>query len=166
MSFTTEPTGLSVEFDSTAADSDGTIATYAWSFGDGGTSTQQDPTHLFPATANYNVQLTVTDNQGGQTTASQQVSVTNLPPTADFTSTSSGLTLNVTATANDADGTVASYDWDWGDGTAHGTGASSSHPYATAGTKTVTLTVTDNHGVETEVVKDVTVSLAPHGRRC
>ena len=82
----------------------------------------------------------------------------NQPPTADFTSTSSGLTLNVIATANDTDGNVASYDWDWGDGTAHGTGASTSHPYATAGTKTVTLTVTDDDGAETEVVKQVTVS--------
>ncbi len=40
----------------------------------------------------------------------------NQPPTADFTSTTSGLTADFTSTSTDADGTIACYAWDFGDG--------------------------------------------------
>ena len=50
---------------SSSTDPDGTVAGYAWSFGDGGTSTAVDPSHRYAAAGTYHVTLTVTDNQGG-----------------------------------------------------------------------------------------------------
>jgi PKD repeat protein len=71
-------------------DSDGTIASYAWNFGDG-TSPQSGTTptvlHVFPdnpdlrcVNATYAVQLTVTDDKGESSSTSQQVTVIESPP--------------------------------------------------------------------------------------
>ena len=43
---------------------DGTIVSWAWTFGDGGTSTAQNPSHTYAAPGVYTVHLTVTDNTG------------------------------------------------------------------------------------------------------
>ena len=67
----------SCSFDgSTSTDSDGTVASYAWDFGDGGTASTQKPTHAYTSTGTYTVKLTVTDNDGGTDSVSHQVSVT------------------------------------------------------------------------------------------
>ncbi len=57
-------TGLSVAFTDTSTDADGTIVGWSWDFGDGTTSSEQNPTHLFPAADTYHVLLTVTDDDG------------------------------------------------------------------------------------------------------
>jgi PKD repeat protein len=64
----TSPTaGTAVQFDASASsDPDGTIISYAWSFGDGGTATGAVVSHSYAATGSYTAQLTVTDN-GGKT---------------------------------------------------------------------------------------------------
>src|SRR3954468_24682119 len=56
---------LSVSFSSAgSSDPEGTTLTYAWDFGDGGTSTQANPTHRFTTNGSYQVKLTVTDAGG------------------------------------------------------------------------------------------------------
>src|SRR4029077_10739494 len=93
-SFTRSCNGLTCAFTSTSSDPDGTVASYAWTFGDGATSTAQNPSHSYGAGGTYTVTLRVTDNQGAQsTTASQSVTVTppNQPPMASFTRSCSGL---------------------------------------------------------------------------
>ena len=47
-----------------SSDPDGTVASYAWTFDDGNTSTEANPTHTYGADGTYTVELTVTDNQG------------------------------------------------------------------------------------------------------
>ena len=131
---------------STSKDVDGTIASYAWSFGDGATGTGATAQHTYAAAGTYTVGLTVTDDRGGTATATpQQVTVVaNQAPTASFTHTQAFLDLSVDATASsDPEGPLTSYAWNFGDGTT-GTGATAQHSYATAGNYTVTLTVTDN----------------------
>jgi chitodextrinase len=58
-------TGLPIQFDgSTSSDPDGTVVSYLWSFGDGGSATGARPTHAFALDGLYTVTLTVTDNSG------------------------------------------------------------------------------------------------------
>ncbi len=54
--------------------------TYAWDFGDGGTSTQASPSHSWPNLGNFTVKLTVTDKDGGVGTASVVVTIQNRAP--------------------------------------------------------------------------------------
>lgn len=82
----------------------------------------------------------------------------NQSPTADFSTSTNGLTANFDASASsDADGSVVAYAWNFGDGT-NGSGVSPSHAYAASGTYTVTLTVTDNEGATDSFTQSVTVS--------
>ncbi|MEW5826281.1 MAG: PKD domain-containing protein [Candidatus Bipolaricaulota bacterium] len=80
-SFTFSPTtvhaGTVVQFDGQASsDPDGSIASYAWSFGDGGTGSGALTSHAYAATGTYTVQLTVTDNGGRTASTSKTLSVT------------------------------------------------------------------------------------------
>src|SRR6266446_1585927 len=64
--FTFSCSALSCNFTSTSSDPDGSIASYSWTFGDGGTSTAANPSHAYTAAGSYTVSLRVTDNQGAQ----------------------------------------------------------------------------------------------------
>ena len=160
--FTATPSPLAVSVDgSTSSDPDGTIASYAWNFGDGGTATGATANHTYTAPGTFTVALTVTDNGGATNTTSRQVTITaNQNPVAAFTSTSNALVLSVNGSASsDPDGTVASYAWNFGDG-GTATGATATHTYATPGTYTVGLTVTDNLGATNATSQQVTVTPA------
>ena len=47
-----------------SSDPDGTVASYAWDFGDGSTGTGATPTHTYAAAGTFTVSLTVTDDGG------------------------------------------------------------------------------------------------------
>ena len=81
----------------------------------------------------------------------------NVAPTANFSSSTSGLTANFTDSSSDSDGSVASRSWNFGDSTTS-TATNPSKTYAAAGTYSVSLTVTDNGGATNTVTKAVTVA--------
>ncbi|GGE83607.1 collagenase ColA [Priestia taiwanensis] len=66
--------GISFKSDG-SKDEDGKIASYAWNFGDGKTSTEANPTHAYSKEGTYTVTLTVTDDKGASTTAETKVTV-------------------------------------------------------------------------------------------
>jgi subtilase family serine protease len=67
--------GLSANFTDSSTDSDGTIASHAWTFGDGRTSTAANPSHSYAAAGTYNVTETVTDNGGASNAKTLPVTV-------------------------------------------------------------------------------------------
>src|SRR6266516_4523282 len=159
--FSSSCSALTCSFTSTSSDPDGSIASYSWAFGDGATSTVQNPSHSYAAAGSYNVTLTVTDNQGATNAVSHSVTVAagTQPPVAAFSSSCRALTCSFTSTGSDPDGSIASYSWAFGDG-ATSTVQNPSHSYAAAGSYTVTLTVTDNQGATNAVSHSVTVTAA------
>ncbi|NYD79162.1 PKD domain-containing protein [Arthrobacter cupressi] len=78
--FTSTVTNLAVAFNGSGSnDPDGTIASYAWTFGDGGTAGTVSPNHSYAAAGTYPVTLTVTDDDGDTGTLTQDVTVTEPP---------------------------------------------------------------------------------------
>jgi subtilisin family serine protease len=84
---------------------------------------------------------------------------TNSPPTANFTSSCSGLTCNFADASSDPDGAADLQSWSWtfGDGSTS-TLRNPSHSYAVGGTYNVSLQVTDSSSQSSTVNKNVTVS--------
>jgi PKD repeat protein len=155
--------GKPVSFDgSTSADPDGSIASYAWNFGDGSAAgSGATPTHAYASASTYTVTLTVTDSSGLTATTTQGVTVDELP-TAGITVTTAHPAKNVPVQFNgtpskDIDGSIVTYGWSFGDGSAAGSGATPKHTYTRAGTFTVTLIVTDSAGFVASITTSVKV---------
>ncbi|HDP93955.1 MAG TPA: PKD domain-containing protein [Candidatus Aminicenantes bacterium] len=160
--FTFSVADLNVSFTDTSSDSDGTVEAWAWDFGDGATSSAQNPEHNYAAAGTYSVGLTVTDNDGATDTVIHNVTVEsttpeNQPPSAAFTFAVADLNVTFTDASSDSDGTVEAWAWNFGDG-ATSSAQNPEHNYAAAGTYSVGLTVTDNEGATDTVIHDVTVS--------
>lgn len=75
--FSDTTSGLTANFTDSSTDSDGTIASRSWNFGDGGTSTTTNPSHTYTAAGTYTVSLTVTDNDGATNTKTASVTVSS-----------------------------------------------------------------------------------------
>ncbi|MBO1031371.1 PKD domain-containing protein, partial [Tessaracoccus sp. SD287] len=163
--FTTVTDDLTATFDGSASsDSDGTIATYSWNFGDGSTGTGAKPEHTYALPGTYPVSLTVTDDRGATATTEAPVVVRapNEVPVANFSFAADFLQLSFDGTAStDPDGTIESYSWAFGDGSV-GTGATAQHKYTAAGQYDVTLTVTDDRGGSSIKTTSVTVEAPPN----
>jgi len=79
-SFTYTANNLTVSFDASGStDPDGTIASYSWNFGDGGTGSLVKVNHTYSTAGTYLVTLVVTDNLGATGSQAQNVSVTSPP---------------------------------------------------------------------------------------
>ncbi|MEM7220381.1 MAG: PKD domain-containing protein [Pseudomonadota bacterium] len=159
------PVGIS--FDATASvDPDGSITSYAWTFGDGNIGAGPTPSHTFgPGT--WTVTLTVTDNDGAQHSVSMDVIGNQAPVPAFSVDNPIGLvphSITVDASSStDPDApadSIASYSWNFGDGTT-ASGVSASNTYTTAGIYIVTLTVTDSRGESASTTQQVVANLPP-----
>ncbi|MEO2144589.1 MAG: PKD domain-containing protein, partial [bacterium] len=145
--------------------STGVVTSYAWAFGDGATSTLQNPSHVYSVAGTYSVSLTVTGPGGSDTlTRTNYIDVTEPAPVAGFSGTPTSGTSPLTVAFSDAStGVVSSYAWAFGDG-GTSTIQNPSHIYTSAGIYTVSLTVTGPGGVDTATEVDyVTVTDPPGG---
>ena len=141
---------LQCTFDSaSSSDSDGSIASVAWQFGDGATSQNPLNIHNYASSGEYQVTLVVTDNEGSQDSAVTTVTVRdgnqNQAPIARFSFASNNLEVSFTDASTDDSG-VTSHGWIFGDGQVSAK-ANPKHVYSQAGTYTVKLTVTDQQGL-------------------
>ncbi|MGZ4072395.1 MAG: PKD domain-containing protein, partial [Bacteroidia bacterium] len=143
--YTPDATGNGVTFNGSST---GTGSAYAWDFGDGLTSTLQNPHHVFGANGTFHVCMTVsspTDSTCSSTTC-QNVTVSGLC-SANFYVTMDSLAFDSTYfiySYASGSGTI-SYLWDFGDGSTS-TLAYPTHTYATSGPFYICLTVSDGIG--------------------
>lgn len=136
---------LDVAFTDTSVAGPSPITAYVWDFGDGTTSTLQNPSHTFAA-GTYTLSLTVTAQDGQYDTRTRTAYiVADTAPTASFDAApvSGYAPLAVQFTDTSAPGTqpITQWAWDFGDGAAS-TAQNPSHTYTSAGSFTVALTVT------------------------
>ncbi|HLP71739.1 MAG TPA: PKD domain-containing protein [Bacteroidales bacterium] len=123
---------------------------YNWKFGDGSTSVTRDPAHTYSSIGTFTVRLTVS-NQACTDSIKHNVSVTPIPPVADFAPLASGcaplaITLNNTSLNTDTPGTT--FYWSFGDGSVS-TARNPTYTYFDAGAYRIELTVTGPGGVST-----------------
>jgi len=133
---------------------------YTWNFGDGVTSTEPKPLHIFNQKGVYTVSLTVNSSTGCSATVSQTDYLNVASFKTDFAvqkSTCQNDTLTFTNTSN---AVATKTTWDFGDGV-QAEGANVKHAYKTAGDKTVTLTNYYNSCQET-VQKTITINPLPN----
>jgi PKD repeat protein len=163
---TTGNAPLSVSF--TGSATGGTAPySYSWNFGDGSTSTAQNPGHTYNSAGTYTAALTVTDSSAPAKTATSNVTVTvsavgnPLMATASATPTSGQVPLNVAFTGTATGGSPPySYSWNFGDGSAS-TAQNPGHTYNSAATYTATLTVTDSSAPAKTATSSVTITASP-----
>lgn len=135
--FTSTDSLLTVNFNEQSGPS---ATAFLWDFGDGNTSTQSNPTHVYASPGVYTVCLTVTDSCGTDSTCQ---SITVCPtPAAAFSGQGSQLSYNFTDNSPSA---ASSWLWDFGDGNVS-TQQNPSHTYAIPGNYTVCLTITNACG--------------------
>jgi len=146
--------GEGVSFSESATDAGSDTLSYSWSFGDTGTSTEQNPTHTYIDEGTYTVTLTVNDGDASNVDT-MTVTVNNVEPVVeagDDQTVDEGdlVTINPTFTdAGNSDTHTATINWD--DSNTDNLGPvtspiSKTHTYTDDGIYTVTLTVTDNDG--------------------
>lgn len=133
---------------SASEDSDGSIVSYSWSVSDGSTHSGESFTHSLSNGGTFEVTLTVTDNLGGDATASKDVNVlNNQAPVSSFVcnSTSPNVINCDGGQSLDNDGIITSFSWSLSDGSTH-SGSSFTHTLINGGSYNVTLAVTDDLG--------------------
>jgi PKD repeat protein len=119
--------------------------TFSWDFGDGGSSTLQNPTYQYSSDGSYTATFTVTDDKGGSDTDTASVTVSTPGLVASADGPDNGCTGESVSFTGGATGgcTPYSYSWGFGDG-GTSTQQNPSHTYSSPGVYTVTLTVTDD----------------------
>jgi PKD repeat protein len=151
----------SITFSATGSDVDGDALTYAWDFGDGNVSSEQNPVHAFADVGTHTATVTVTDPAGATGSATVIVTISKSPTARLTTSDVVGFgSLPLTFDASfstDPENSIASYTWDFGDGTPVGHTQIISKIYDEPGTYTVTLTVTDDVGITSTLQRIVEV---------
>ena len=150
-----------------STDADGTIASYAWTFGDNTSGTGATPSKTYATAGAYTATLTVTDDKGATATSTATVTITaagggggaTLPvakANGPYTATA-GVAVTLTSAGST---NATSYSWSLGNGQT-ATGASPSVTYTAAGTYTITLTASGAGGLTSTATTTIAVAAAP-----
>ncbi len=136
---------------------------WLWDFGDGTTSSLQNPTHVYSAAGPYTVKLMTASESGCYSDVfTKIVEVHELPQVAFSTNPTvcEQRAVNFTNQSTSADGEIASLLWDFGDGSTS-TDANPFHTYTKAGTYNIKLTVTTTFGCVSNLEKSLKVNELP-----
>ena len=146
---------LTVNFGSNYSYGSGaTIATYQWTYGDGGNSTAPTPTHTYNNPGTYQAILTITTSNGCTKKDTIYIHV-GIHPTASFTISPVNVCVHQhVLTVNNSTG-ATNYLWYWGDGTPGDTTFNGNHTYNTSGVYTVKLIAFNNGCPDSMVLTNV-----------
>ncbi len=161
--------GENIQFYSGSSDPDNDDIFFYWTFGDGGSSTDENPIHYYSDNGTYNVTLNVTDGHGNYSLDYTFVVVndTDPNPVISYSWSSPGQYPNEretvifdagSSTPGSPTDTIQNYTWNLGDGTIK-YGTTVTHIYDSGGSYIVNLTLHDedsyNHTIETVLVNTI-----------
>lgn len=139
---------LQIQFSNTVNQSNGAIASWQWIFGDGGTSSQANPSYTYNQPGTPTIALRATNVHGCEATETKLSAINVVGPTTSFAPSSSSI-CQVPATitfTNQSSGTgTLSYLWNFGDGITS-TEINPAHTFTQGGAYSVRLTTTDAQG--------------------
>ncbi|MEO8820487.1 MAG: PKD domain-containing protein, partial [Ginsengibacter sp.] len=140
-----------------ANSSSGTSLVYTWNFGDGTSSSEKNPVHLYTAERTYNVSLSINDQYGCNSFVSKENYVRIGNPKADFaTSDTIGTCPPLVANFTNNSVNYSTWAWDFGDGTTS-TEKNPSHFYSSAGIFNAVLTITGPGGCTSQKTQRIKV---------
>jgi gliding motility-associated-like protein len=160
---------LTVSFASNSTGGGGTsIQTYAWTFGDGGSANNQNPTYTYTLAGQFDVQLKVTDQNGCDSSIKiQKYILTSKKPNAVIASNPASLTscvapFSVTfngtgSSSNSTTSPTLTYSWIFSNGNTSTVVSPPKQTYSSTGVFPVTLTVTDNNNCSNSAVQNVNI---------
>jgi PKD repeat protein len=159
--FSASPTSGLAPLEVTFTDeSTGNPASWDWNFGDGNTSTLENPANTYANNGTYTVTLTEQNSLGTNiTTETNYIIVGGSALAADFTATPTSGTVPLTVQFTDTStGSPTTWLWDFGDGTT-GSAQNPSHIYTSPGTYSISLIASNGAGSNTFSQPDtITVS--------
>jgi PKD repeat protein len=146
-------TNNEISFTDISKDNGNPITSWEWDFGDGNTSIDQNPKHIFMNPGSYNVVLKVRNSTSCNAKEYTQVLVIRASPVADFVSSNPGCdnaAIVFTDLSRAVQGNIIKREWDFGDGTKFDNPSSApvSHQYTAGGKFMVSLKVTNEFGCE------------------
>ncbi|MFC1718047.1 PKD domain-containing protein, partial [Candidatus Poribacteria bacterium] len=136
-----------IQFSDASNSSPDLIASWSWDFGDGNSSDEKEPTHIYPDNGTYTVILTVTDDDGSTDDVPYDVKVDNVAPAVEAGPdqiVNEGTTLNFDGSFTDPGVDSHTIDWNFGDGGSAAGILIPTHTYGDNGLYTVTLDVVDD----------------------
>ncbi|MEI6021002.1 MAG: PKD domain-containing protein, partial [Bacteroidota bacterium] len=140
----------------------GTISTYSWNFGDGGTAGAiNNPSHSYTTVNAFTPSLTALSNFGCTNTATATAVIYPLPNTA-FVATTQCINsaLNFSNTSSITSGTLISYLWNFGGGQTSGN-LNPVYTFTNSGTSMVTLTALSDHSCSTTYTANMIIQPQP-----
>src|SRR5205814_1207730 len=156
-----------ITFTDASIPNSGMLSTWNWNFGDAGTSSSQNPTHIYTTAGTYNVTLQVTTNYGCSSTVYTKPITVSVLPVANFGIPQSCLldpNSQFTDSSTITNGSIAGWNWNFGDPNANAANPNTSsaqnplHKYTATGPYNITLTVTSNAGCTASSTKQFFVN--------
>ena len=137
---------------------------WSWNFGDGYTSTLENPSHIYSTSGSKSVSLTVNNSTGNNSTSTQVITIPNAIVSASFTQSLgySGASSSFTDISSYSCGSYGtSWTWSFGDGSPNSLIHNPSHVYTSSGTYPVSLTACNNLGSCNTSTHNVTIIPPP-----
>lgn len=154
---TTVCLGLATQF---TDQSTGGANQWAWNFGDGNSSTQQNPSNTYTAAGTYTSTLTSTATPGGCNSIYSQLVTVHPVAVPDFITTDICLNTNPAVFTDQSAGAVE-WIWNFGDGSPYFEMQNPTHIFSAPGTYSVTLLVQSAGGCVDSIVKTINVNPIP-----
>lgn len=133
------------------------VPIYLWDFGDGSTSTEKNPSHIYQKNGNYTIKLILKTEANCESTF-QLSKIIFDSPQADFEDPNACARDNIIFKAINTSSDIVTYQWDFGDGKSATGKNTPPHQFATPGTYIVTLKVISSNNCDLTVKKTIVIS--------